>query len=934
MVKVYHTTTQSNNHSKKLCYPSSRAFCYQQITKLASNLYYRELARDLSKELTAHQFSELDLQAQKDFPFFCGHVTRTTPEPKYQPEHMQPWNDVILTGQSSNCLLQIAGQNTSIRASRGAAKSTYLAFLVAWLIGIHTMNKLRLPILYISYTVDVASPKSGAIKAVLESPEYQMIFPAVKPGKKWGDEHWEIDYKWAGINVVGDDPYTLWCAGLKGAITSKRCLTGDTMVLTELGEMQISQLENHIGIKVLAFDEQQQRVVSRRVKAFDQRPSNELVEIRTSSGCRLRCTTDHPIYVVKQGYRDAGDLLPGQSVIITSKNQEEAQLSKLRSGNAQKQHRSCMPCLLSKDSGNHATNKMQDLSNNISACSINSKSKAGYGDNGVLLQSQVPWNSQYQTSVLPEMQCQDRRSSFTNQCSILPGLSNSDQKRCKSAKECNLSFLSKYFLPTAQTASVLFKGLLQPSTFTTDDWGKQQSLQGWNQLQQRVYGCSSDCFRSGQPSMHSVQGDRNNRAEREVGHSLKLSDSSPQPQSHRQPNREPNNNVSWMPCQASQNWQVDTVESVVRISGTEQVYDIEVEDTHNFFANGILVHNCSLAILDDLIKSPDDIASADIRAQMDRNWTRSIMPTMLDGGRAIHIGNLQRADDIQATRFTPANKWQVISQKAIIQDEEGNEKSYWDFYSLKFLQDIRDQDPVGFSFQYQNEIVRINEIAINPEWITECDPHPIEDYEALVIGLDLSSKLKEKNDFTVFVLGGRKVNDYHLLDSRRGRWAGNIEKLDVMLEMLVDWGLLEWTPHPPDKIAEFERLGINTQSGNSLYGRTKGLIQSVGIVVYLYAEDVSYQGSLAGDFQSYIVNELQLYDLIYRPSPARSDKLMRLRSVSGLYENGVVKFNRWRSLAVVKTELTNFGSTQFDDACDSSVHCLLGLRGLTPLEAG
>ena len=901
---------------------------------MASNLYYRHAARDLSKELIAHQFSELDLQAQTDFPFFCGHVTRTTPEPKYQPDHMKPWNDVILTGQRSSCLLAIAGQNTSIRAPRGAAKSTYLAFLTAWLIGIHTMNKMRLPILYISYTVDVASPKSGAIKGIIESPEYQMIFPSVRPGKKWGDEHWEIDYGWAGINVVGDDPFTLWCAGLKGAIASKRCLTGDTIILTELGEMQISKLEKYIGIKVLAFDEQQQRLVYRRVRAFDQRPSNDLIELRTSSGCRLRCTADHPIYVVEQGYRDAGDLLPGDSVIITSKNQEEAQLSKLRSSYAQKQYWSCMPHLLSKDSSDYAANKMQVLSNNIPACSINFKSKAGYGNNRVLLQSQMSWDSQCQTSILPEMQCQDWRSCYIQQRSVLPNLSNASQARHENTNRNSLCYLPTNISSTQQTNSVLFRELFKSSSFTTDDWNKQQSLQGWEQLQQGVFGCPSNCFESRQPPMYGLQSVRNNRAKREMGHSIKFSNSSLQSQPHRQSDRELTSNVPLLSCQTSQNWKIDTIKEVIKITGTEQVYDIEVEDTHNFFANGILVHNCALAILDDLIKSPDDIASADIRAQMDRNWTRSIMPTMLDGGRAIHIGNLQRADDIQAARFTPANKWQVTSQKAIIQDDEGNEKTYWDFYSLKFLQDIREQDAIGFSFQYQNEIVRINEIAINPDWIIDCDPYPIEEYESLVIGLDLSSKLKEKNDFTVFVLGGRKTNEYHLLDMRRGRWAGNIEKLDVMLEMLIDWSLLTWTSHSQEKLDEFERLGINTQSGSSIYGRTKGIIQSVGIVVYLYAEDVSYQGSLAGDFKSYIVNELQLYDLIYRASPARNDKLMRLRSVSGLYENGVVKFNRWRKLGVIKTEQTNFGSTQFDDANDGAVHCLLGLRGMTPLEAG
>ena len=34
------------------------------------------------------------------------------------------------------------------------------------------------------------------------------------------------------------------------------------------------------------------------------------------------------------------------------------------------------------------------------------------------------------------------------------------------------------------------------------------------------------------------------------------------------------------------------IESIEEIDEVSDVYDITVEDTHNFFANGALVHNC------------------------------------------------------------------------------------------------------------------------------------------------------------------------------------------------------------------------------------------------------------------------------------------------------------------------------------------------------
>jgi DNA polymerase III subunit gamma/tau len=58
---------------------------------------------------------------------------------------------------------------------------------------------------------------------------------------------------------------------------------------------------------------------------------------------------------------------------------------------------------------------------------------------------------------------------------------------------------------------------------------------------------------------------------------------------------------------------LETVESV-RLGGVERVYDIEVEDNHNFVANGLLVHNCHMlstaafnALLKTLEEPPDRV---------------------------------------------------------------------------------------------------------------------------------------------------------------------------------------------------------------------------------------------------------------------------------------------------------------------------------------
>ena len=59
-------------------------------------------------------------------------------------------------------------------------------------------------------------------------------------------------------------------------------------------------------------------------------------------------------------------------------------------------------------------------------------------------------------------------------------------------------------------------------------------------------------------------------------------------------------------CGAQESFTVDFVSLVERIHCPEgiDVYDIEVEKAHNFFANDILVHNCG--IIDDPVKGRED----------------------------------------------------------------------------------------------------------------------------------------------------------------------------------------------------------------------------------------------------------------------------------------------------------------------------------------
>ena len=306
-----------------------------------------------------------------------------------------------------------------------------------------------------------------------------------------------------------------------------------------------------------------------------------------------------------------------------------------------------------------------------------------------------------------------------------------------------------------------------------------------------------------------------------------------------------------------------------------------------------------LIIIDDPIKSAASINNPDIRREMESTWSNVIAPTMFQGGRAICLGTRFHFDDIHATLFTPKFNWKQIIQKAVITDEEGRKRSYWpEFWSMKYLNERKHEDRVAFAYQYMNQAVRSTEVGLSPELIIKAEVP--EDYDCLGVGIDLSCGLNEKNDWTVMTLGGIKDGKIYLIDQRRKRSMGNIEKMDSLCEMLADWNILQEND---------EGQWFPTMSP-----------------CVIWPEAVAYQNSFEGDFKRVMFEQRELFNLHCSPVKGfKGDKLARLRGVLGLYENRKVVWNKWRKWDVLEEELLNFGHTQHDDAVDSMVLTMGGL---------
>ena len=340
--------------------------------------------------------------------------------------------------------------------------------------------------------------------------------------------------------------------------------------------------------------------------------------------------------------------------------------------------------------------------------------------------------------------------------------------------------------------------------------------------------------------------------------------------------------------------------------------DVRGEDAFTVACAGlkgtITSKRSNLICVDDAIKSAASIANPDIRREMENNWTNVIVPTMFQGARAISLGTRFHFDDLFATIFTEKKGWKVLTQSAISYDDDGRPRSYWpEMWSTKYLLRLQTDDRIAFSYQYLNQPIKSTELGVSPELFVKGEIP--DEFDMVGVGIDLSAGMGERNDWTVFTLAGRLGDKCYVIDYRRLRSMGNIEKIEALCELLVEWNLLA---------VNDEGQFFPTQSP-----------------VTIWPEAVAYQNSFEGDFKRIIFNEWQLYNLSISPVKGfRGDKLARLRGILGLFEGKKIIFNKYRDFSLMVDEMVNFGHSPHDDTCDSLNLVVQGLmrRGAAQIE--
>lgn len=495
-------------------------------------------------------------------------------------------------------------------------------FYPAWQWG--PRNKPHLRYIGVAHEMTLAQRDATKMRRLVQSDWYQDRWPHVQLAEDQNEKR-RFENTSAGFRV----------AKASTGITGERgdCLLAGTLVETESGPKAIEEIvDEKYGGKVLSFDQDTGRLVYRRVQAVARRSSPDFYRLHFAGGNVVECTGDHRVYTANRGYVQARFLAKDDVFVRAVRyegHQDDGRSSK-KAGRPKKQKRgqALLQSILRADLHEHhawqAWPKLQGLRHEDQEGS------------GVVLWGQMPF-----CSTFPRSQPNEHNKGWATTTKPMLELRHHDR-------------------PThvGTTSEVLFCEVQRRRPFTANGWAKKSRLEGWGErtapkkrADARMAHQQEDCFGSGSSQMRIVRGN------------ARLGSSPHQYGEHRSPRGKSSDALQCLPHGVSCSGTFEAVEEhisvVERVCGESDVFDIQVDGTRCFFANGILVHNC--VIFDD----PHSVAGADSdsdRPTVVRNFREAINTRVNDAKKSAIIVIMQRLHekDVSGTIISDLPGWEHI----------------------------------------------------------------------------------------------------------------------------------------------------------------------------------------------------------------------------------------------------------------------------------
>ena len=380
-------------------------------------------------------------------------------------------------------------------------------------------------------------------------------------------------------------------AGVGTGVTGKgACLPAGTMITTSVGDIPIQNLQHCLlSVKILAYDTDTGHLTYKAAQAFSVRQATGLYRITTTSGRVVEATGNHPFWTGR-GYTEAAKLAAGDPLLRLVR--QDVRARSVRDDQAyqpQLQRRVLFSGMFASASRGQESSPMQNM-RQTSGQEV-TRLLRGMSPAAARAQSRPPASRDN----LPDVQ------------------------RCIYGKVAG----------QGEVRRLLFSSMRRPRTLAGHVSDGQSEVEARSHTTARTaplgQSVSSDACVGARARWSRVRCLQVNQA----------AACSPYRQlADEQRSIEPSNTL----CQVSyatprsDGFQAvaDTVALVEYLHQPTAVYDIQVADRHNFFGNGVLVHN-SLIVIDDPVKSREEANSAAYRERV-WNWYKDDLYTRREPG--------------------------------------------------------------------------------------------------------------------------------------------------------------------------------------------------------------------------------------------------------------------------------------------------------------
>lgn len=640
----------------------------------------------------------------------------------------------------------------------GSSKSTYASVVaVSWAMGRTPGYK----VIGVSYGSDMAKKFGRRTRSIIKQQKYRALFSAGLKGDQAAADEWAL---------TNDSEYM--SGGILSGITGNRadCLVAGTMIETSAGPVAIENIEHcPASVKVLSFNHRLNVMEYQDIEAFSHRKGIGIYRVTTARGSVVEATGNHQFYTGR-GYVKASSLAPGDCLLrLLRKGEGETSVRISKMGSEMREGSLLLPPVQPSARVVQGQEKVRRV-------------REPNGEEDAQVLRHVPSSSQKVAScdssanlpVMPNLQ-QDVQSGLAGQ---------EGRGLCR---------------------------LLQPNMrghrpFSTYEREGESYVEGWSYASQATASFSP-----------RIQGDE--AADPREGW-LHVRDMRGRQETTRPPHRqladeqrvnEFGNPLSSLPQGGSQEfaWEAeqDHVISVERIGDEASVFDIQVSKNHNFFANGILVHNC--VIIDDPVKGRQDADSEVIRQRTKDEYEESVKTRLKPGGSIIIVQTRWHQDDLAGSilpegyngesgiiRGRDGFDWEVICLAAKCERDDDplgrkiGEYLWPEWFDEKHWANF-ERNPRTWAALFQQRPAPETGDYFKREWIIPVQHIPPRE-EMAIYGASDYAVTSKGGDYTVHViLGIAKDGRMYLLDVWRQQASSDVW-VDAFCALVRKWKPIGW----------------------------------------------------------------------------------------------------------------------------------------------